>query len=91
MSGSSRSLQSQGIWVTLIRHFRFRSNSVFHSVLKSNYLYSERHRHIVLLETLSLRIKNTHGFGFEYVGDDAQISHLPASYVNVQMLARITP
>ena len=32
--GSSLSLQSHGICVTLIRQFRGRSNSVFHSVLK---------------------------------------------------------
>ena len=42
MSGSSRSLQSHGIWVTLILHFLSRSSSLFHSVLKIKFnLYSE--------------------------------------------------
>ena len=43
MSGSSRSLQSHGIWVTLILHFLSRSSSLFHSVLKKIKfnLYSE--------------------------------------------------
>ena len=37
--GSSLSLQSHGIWVTRIRHFRGRSNSDRHSVLKYNTKY----------------------------------------------------
>ena len=42
--GSSLSLQSHGIWVTRIRHFRGRSNSDRHSVLKYNTKYRIQNR-----------------------------------------------